>query len=186
MSQKKTTTRQAPESKGVLPKMELLIIFVFFMSFIVWAMSKCNSTQAAYAAETEGETTAEQVGEIAAPKAEEASTTVSDTNEPIGEKTTNKKIATPEKVTTLYVILDGLKLRKGPHLDSAIVRTLTLDSKVYFLEEVTKFKQSINLGDRVAVEPWIKVRAYSGHEGWVYGAGVHYFKPQTVTDTLGN
>lgn len=186
MSQNKTTSKKAPENKGVLPKMELLIIFVFFMSFIIWAMSKCSSTQAAYATEA-GENPPEQTEEIAkSPKLEEPATTAPIADDKADEKVINKKIVTPEKVTVLFVVLDGLKLRKGPHLDSAIVRTLTRNSEVYFLDEVTKFKQEINLGDRVAVEPWIKVRAYSGHEGWVYGAGVHYFKPQTVTDTLNN
>ena len=36
MSKKKTS--------GVRPKVELLIIAVFFLSFIVWAMSKCNAS----------------------------------------------------------------------------------------------------------------------------------------------
>ena len=83
-------------------------------------------------------------------------------------------------------MLDGLKLRNGPHLDSTVVRTLKIDSEVYFLNEVTDFKQEINLGDRVAIEPWVKVRAYTGHEGWVYGAGINYFKPKLITDTISN
>ena len=64
--------------------------------------------------------------------------------------------------------------------------TLKLNDEVYFLGETTDFKQKINLGDRIAFDPWIKVRAYTGHEGWVYGAGVHYFKPKMVVDTVGS
>lgn len=177
MSKRKTTAKSTNERKGVLPKMELLIIFVFFMSFIVWAMSKCNSTQAAYT-ENEEEVTPKEVEETTAEiPAKPLAETPSTENKPT-------TLAPPEKVTVLYVVLEGLKLRKGPHLDSSIVRTLSTNSEVYFLNDVTNFKQEINLGDRIAVEPWIKVRAYSGHEGWVYGAGVHYFKPRVVTDTV--
>jgi len=100
-------------------------------------------------------------------------------------KTVAKAPVKIEKRTVLYVLLDGLKLREGHHLDSTIVKTLKLNDEVYYLNETTDFKQKINLGDRVAYEPWVKVRAYTGHEGWVYGAGVHYFKPKAVVDTLG-
>lgn len=184
MSKKETTSKKTIESKGVLPKMEILIILVFFMSFIVWAMSKCGETQAAYAQDEEG-TTLEPIEKTTVEKPKESAVkpTVA-----AAESTPTKKVITktavPEKVTVLYIVLDGLKLRKGPHLDSSIVRTIPINKEVYFLNEVTKFKQEINLGDRMALEPWVKVRTYSGHEGWVYGAGVNYFKPQTVTDTL--
>jgi len=185
MSKKETTSKKKVESKGVLPKMELLIILVFFMSFIVWAMSKCGETQAAYAQEevdTKPEPTEEKT--VEKPKESAIETTTVTTDKTPAKKAVAKTTAPPEKVTVLFVVLDGLKLRKGPHLDSSIVRTIPINKEVYFLNEVTKFKQEINLGDRMALEPWIKVRTYTGHEGWVYGAGVNYFKPQTVTDTL--
>ncbi len=180
MSKKEPTSKKTVQSKGVLPKMELLIIIVFFMSFIIWAMSKCGETQAAYAQE-EDDTQTEKTTKEQPKEKEKAVVVTKDTS---AKEVVKKAVPTPEKVTILYVVLDGLKLRKGPHLDSSIVRTIPIDKEVYFLNEVTKFKQEINLGDRVALEPWVKVRTYSGHEGWVYGAGVHYFKPQTVTDTL--
>jgi len=184
MSKKGTTSKEITESKGVLPKMELLIIFVFFMSFIVWAMSKCGETQAAYAQNEDVLTTEETTEKESKATETTTETVVVATKDTLAKKAVKKTATTTEKITILYVVLDGLKLRKGPHLDSSIVRTIPINKEVYFLNDVTKFKQEINLGDRVAFEPWIKVRTYSGHEGWVYGAGVNYFKPQTVTDTL--
>lgn len=163
-------------SNGMLPKMELLIIIIFFFSFITWAVSKCSAKQASYNHPRKEETK----------QPERAAT--DDITEQVNsdEKDSNRNNKMPiktEKITTLYVVLDGLKLRKGPNLDSTIIKTLPLHSEVYYLNELTKFKQKINLGDRIAIEPWIKVRAYTGHEGWVYGAGVHYYK-QKQLDTV--
>lgn len=188
MSKKKTTTKKKKSDEGgVLPKVELIAIFIFFLSFIIWAMSKCSSTQAQY--EQEATENPKQTTTATTPTkiVETPSTKVTETpGTPVKAPTQAPVKAPPEKVTVLYVILDGLKLRKGPHLDSTIVRTLKVDSEVYFLNEVTNFKQEINLGDRVAIEPWVKVRAYTGHEGWVYGAGINYFKPKIITDTISN
>lgn len=188
MSKKKTTPKKKKtEEGGVLPKVELIAIFIFFLSFTIWAMSKCSSTQAQYEQEASEDsthaTTATTPANVPeAPTIPKPETPTTETN--VKPKAPVK--APPEKVTILYVVLDGLKLRKGPHLDSTIVRTLKLDNEVYFLNEVTNFKQEINLGDRVAIEPWVKVRAYTGHEGWVYGAGINYFKPKLITDTISN
>ena len=148
-------------------------------------MSKCSSTQAQYeqAATNDSSTTSTEAKEVEKPVVVAPSTTE---NKPT-EKVKPKAKVPAEKITVLYVVLDGLKLRKGHHLDSSIVRTLKLNDEVYFLNEVTDFKQEVNLGDRIASEPWIKVRSYTGHEGWVYGAGVNYFKPIPYsTDTLAN
>jgi len=179
MSKKTTKPKKKETAEGVLPKIELLFIFIFFLVFITWAMSKCGSVQEEYAQEADVKTESIEPAKPAevTPKPVEA------VKEPV--PIVSKTPLKTEKVTVLYVTLDGLKLRKGHHLDSAIVKTLKLNDEVYFLNETTDFKQKINLGDRVAFEPWVKIRAYTGHEGWVYGAGVHYFKPKAVVDTLG-
>ncbi len=186
MSKKTTNTKKKQEEGGVLPKIELLFIFIFFLVFITWTMSKCGSVQEEYAQDTAAETSSIEATKAAKPKSDGAikTTEAAETAE-TPKVTTSKAPVKIEKRTVLYVLLDGLKLRKGHHLDSSVVKTLKLNDEVYFLGATTDFKQKINLGDRVAFEPWVKVRAYTGHEGWVYGAGVHYFKPKTVIDTLG-
>lgn len=90
-------------------------------------------------------------------------------------------VASPPKVITrnttpLYVTIDGLNMRSAPHLDSAVIVKLQLHEAVEFMNEVTDSTQAINLGKAIANEPWIKVRHKKGHTGWVYGAGVHYYK----------
>jgi len=184
MSKKRANSKKKQDDEGVLPKIELLFIFIFFLVFITWAMSKCGSVQEEYAQETKRDTPLTETTKTPEKEKEAVTKLVETTKEkaPIAAVKTPVKI---EKRTVLYVLLDGLKLRKGHHLDSAIVKTLKLNDEVYYLNETTDFKQKINLGDRIAFDPWVKVRAYTGHEGWVYGAGVHYFKPKVIVDTLG-
>lgn len=184
MSKKATNSKKKQDDGGVLPKIELLFIFIFFLVFITWAMSKCGSVQEEYAEEAKSNIPLTETAKVSEQEKKIVTKSV-DTTKKIALLKAAKSPVKIEKRTVLYVLLDGLKLRKGHHLDSSIVKTLKLDDEVYYLNETTDFKQKINLGDRMAYEPWVKVRAYTGHEGWVYGAGVHYFKPKAVVDTLG-
>ncbi len=164
------------------PKFELLLLAIFFVSFSVWAITKCNRTQKAL----------NPTPTVVAPTAD---TTVPPTNnnglppiiidstEEVTQTPTKNKISPDKRIrkviidrAILYVTIDGLKLRKGPSLDSMTILKLPLFEKVYFLDEVTDFKQKINLGRKVTEEPWVKIKTKKGQSGWVYGAGVNYYK----------
>ncbi|MCP3930443.1 MAG: SH3 domain-containing protein [Bacteroidetes bacterium] len=152
------------KKKSLLPKMEMLIILVFLMSFLVWAITKCNTGKVKYrlqdqTVENEVETDSTQAPEIAVESSE-----------------TGEDLLFEEQNTILYVTINGLKVRKEPNLEGTVVSQLKLHDEVVFMDEVTDFKQEINLGLETANEPWIKVRTQKGHIGWVYGAGVHYYK----------
>jgi hypothetical protein len=67
-------------------------------------------------------------------------------------------------------------MRRSPELKADVIAELSLFSKVFFMNEVTDSLYEINLGYEVAKEPWVKVRTKKGKEGWVYGAGVNYYK----------
>lgn len=171
--------RTKKKEKDVIPNMELALIAMFFLSFIIWTVSKCTVTQAKY--EEEATSTA------ATNTVKKDSISAANTQ---AIKAAAKKAKTPpakitktvvKEVTKLYVVLDQLKLRNGPTRDSSIVYQFKLNDRVTFLEQVTDFKEKINLGNRIADEPWIKVRGKGGHEGWVYGAGVHYY-PQAIPE----
>jgi len=178
------TTPKAPrkrrtpkKEKDVIPNMELALIAMFFLSFIIWTVSKCTVKQAKY--EEEATST-----ETAIVKKDSVATATSQAKAAQATKARAAKAAALQKsktvikeVTKLYVVLDQLKLRKGPTRDSAIVYQFKLNDKVTFLEQVTTFKEKINIGNRIADEPWVKVRGPGGHEGWVYGAGVSYYRP---------
>ncbi len=76
----------------------------------------------------------------------------------------------------LYATIDGLKVRKEPGLNGETVAELKLYDPVTFLNKKTEWTQEISLGYEKVTDHWVKVRTKSGVEGWVFGAGVHYYK----------
>lgn len=77
---------------------------------------------------------------------------------------------------TLYVTIDGLKVHKEPALKSETVEQLKLYEAVVFLNQKTEWTQEINLGLEKVTDHWVKIRTSSGKTGWVFGAGLHYYK----------
>ncbi|HHS94996.1 MAG TPA: SH3 domain-containing protein [Phaeodactylibacter sp.] len=150
---------------GLRIKTEVIIILVFFLSFIVWSVKKCSAKKQSYtSADTEHNTPSEN------PKAESPSS--SSPTEGV-----NAPIIKTVYATKLYVSIDGLKLRRGPTVDSPFIARLPLFDELIFLNEVSDSTDIISLAEGIeANEPWVKVRNRQGMEGWVYGAGVHYYK----------
>lgn len=163
MSEQSEPKRKKP---SILPKMEVMIIFVFFLSFIIWAVSKCQSTSE--------HLQKQDVAVVTTPEVEVPVKNISP-KMVVPEQRTETS-ATSKAFTKLFVTMDGLNMRTMPHLDSSVVAQLSLYEEVYFLNEVTDFKQTINLGLEEVTEPWIKVKTRKGHSGWVFGAGVNYYK----------
>jgi len=165
--------RVKKKEKDVIPNMELALIAMFFLSFVIWTVSKCTVTQAKYEEEaTSVDINTAKKDSIATANAQAIKAAATKAKAPSVKKTRT----VIKEVTKLYVVLDRLKLRKGPTRDSAIVYQFKLNDQVTFLEQVTDFTEKINIGTKIADEPWIKVRGQGGHEGWVYGAGVHYYR----------
>lgn len=166
---------------SLLPKIEVLILAIFFFSFVVWMVPKCAATKAEYQ-EAEAVEAAEDA------LLQEDSTGQADSANVIPAPASTS-IPTPvqrrrpipgrpqiEQVTPLYVTLENLNMRTEPRVGAKILDRLSLYEEVVFLNEVTDSTEEINLGKIVANEPWVKVRNKKGQEGWVYGAGVHYYK----------
>ena len=78
--------------------------------------------------------------------------------------------------TTLFVTIDGLKVRKEPGLKGETVEQLDLYAPVTFLNQKTEWTQEISLGYEKVTDHWVKIRTAAGKVGWVFGAGVHYYK----------
>ncbi len=77
----------------------------------------------------------------------------------------------------LYVVVDSLKLRSKPQLDSNFIRYLSYDEIVFDMGVQTDFMQTIRFSiDDVRTEPWVKIRTNKGEVGWVFGAGVHFYR----------
>lgn len=162
------------KKKGLLPRIEFIIIIVFFLSFIVWAISKCSSSKPGIPESQtliDSTNVADSLRNAALnPKPLPNSEAANAANEI--KSGTNLQ----SEFTRLYITIDGLKLRSGPSLDSTVTYQFKLFEEVYFMNEVTDSTTQLSLGKEVADEPWVKVRSKRGKEGWVYGAGVHYHK----------
>lgn len=78
--------------------------------------------------------------------------------------------------TTLYVTIDGLNVHQEPGLKSKTIEQLKLYDPVTFLNQKTEWTQEINLGLEKVSDHWVKIRTASGKTGWVFGAGLHYYK----------
>lgn len=155
------------KSAAFLPKLEIIIMVVFFLAFTFWAISRCNATREKYRQEAEA-ASAEEMTE-----AEQAALAAVDS---IEEEAPVEPVGAVDRGTPLFVTIDGLNMRAEPTLNSGIILRLDLYEEVYFQNEVTSFRDSISLGGIMAYEPWVKIKHRKGRVGWVYGAGVHYYK----------
>lgn len=166
------------QESSLLPKMEVLIIIIFFIGFAVWTFDKCGETKRTYQQQTSSETNA--VDEIMNRNAGAIDLSAADSlptssNASPSVPRPQSSRATQQRYTPLYVTIDGLNLRDQPNLTGKILTRLNLYEEVAFLNEVTDSTQQINLGKITPDEPWVKVNG-RGHVGWVYGAGVEYYK----------
>ncbi|MFK7808264.1 MAG: SH3 domain-containing protein [Saprospiraceae bacterium] len=164
---------------GLRIKTEVLIVFVFFLCFIVWAISKCNNKKEEYELPTTEETATladSTTTETSVENPTERPTAEMSTAE-LASSTSPTVIERTVFATKLYVSIEGLRLRRAPSVDSPFIMALPLFDELTFLNEVTDSTEIITLAEGIdANEPWVKVRHKKGHEGWVYGAGVHYYK----------
>ena len=99
-------------------------------------------------------------------------TPVATTTVPTATTTT----AAAPKYSTLYVTIDGLKMRKTPGLKGDLVTKLELYQPVFFLNQKSEKTEEISLGYEKVTDYWVKIRTKEGKEGWVFGAGVYYYK----------
>ena len=164
-------------AKGLLPKVEIVIVAVFALSFLVWIIPKCGSSRplddtaenTLLEVDSTQETTASNT-----PVAASRDTTASQATpaKPVAASPAKPEI----QYSRLYVTIDGLNLRSEPGLKSTVMAKIPLFEEVYFLNEVTDSTTEVSLGYEKAKEPWVKIRTKKGQEGWVYGAGVSYYK----------
>jgi hypothetical protein len=175
---------------GFLPKVEVLIILVFFASFMAWAISKCDATKKSFQDDPVEETASNGDDTPAIDSVE----VTSDDPFPSGEapqlSTTTPTVGQPTvsqqpRYSKLYITIDGLKMRTGPSLDSTVISQMRLFEQVDFLNEFTDSTYQINLGYEMADEPWFKIQ-HRGKVGWVYGAGVNFYKKKREGAFSGN
>lgn len=161
------------KNKMLLPRVEIMIIGIFFLLFLIWAVSRCSSTRKQLAREAEQQ--AQEQAEYEANLLEKQRLDSIKNSTP-----TPTPALTPrtlgETYTPLYITIDGMNVRSAPSLNSSIVERLNLFDEVQFLNEVTDFREEVTIGEVVTNEPWVKVKTLKGKVGWIYGAGVSYYK----------
>lgn len=210
---KKPSTRTTKKKASTLTakakqfsKFEVLFVVMMFLCFFAWAFSKCSTQGITPAVIDNPEPTLDEMednGESFSPAAANnpnsptydlnepsspsASTTTPQPNGNVEVVNRNNAAAnggTRRSYTPLYVTLQDLKVRTGPSRDSSIVSTLSLNEEVMFMEKRTGFREKINIGTEITNEPWVYVQTQKGHRGWVYGAGIHYFKWDRLKDPI--
>lgn len=156
------------KKKSLLPKFEIIIILVFFFSFLIWASSRCGDIRRA-ATEKIEENTSQEVN---------TDSLVANVGTDTVYITRRDSISSQKEriYARLYITINNLKVRTEPDLKADVLGQLSLFDEVTFLNEVTDSTYQINLGYETANEPWVKIRTKRGTEGWVYGAGVNYYK----------
>ena len=183
---------------GLLSRMEVVVAGVLLLVFLLWAGTRCKETKVPPQDEatvqtvadslandkkpTEGEASNDILAEALRKKKEEMDAAakadsikkVKATETAIPSTSTNSTTAPPQG--KLYITIDKLKLRSSPGLKSKVLGELPLFSEVYFMEEVTDSIYTLSLGKETAEEPYVKVKTKRGTVGWVYGAGVNYYK----------
>lgn len=162
---------------SLLPKMEVLIIVIFFIGIVIWTFDKCGDTKRSYQEQASGESDDVEelinrnIGEVELPPEDSLADVL-----PSGQSA--RSVPSPARgadYAPLYVTIDGLNLRDQPNLQGKVLTSLKLFEEVTFMGEVTDSTEQINLGGITPDEPWVKVQG-RGHIGWVYGAGVEYYK----------
>ncbi len=194
-----------------IPKVESLIITIFFLCIAMWAISKCAGKRnqlvraaGEFTEETDERPTPAAAESGAAPTEKKGLPQLQNAPPPTPEpaestdataattpkttpggvpKLSNEKPATPPAASSagptyskLFVTIDGLKVRKEPNLKSDVVTRLKLEEQVFFLNKKSEKTETINLGYETATDYWVNIRTKSGKEGWVFGAGVHYYR----------
>jgi uncharacterized protein YgiM (DUF1202 family) len=169
----------AQEKAPRLVKAQFILFGVLLLVFFVWASRSCNrSTAEAEIDQITNEATLRADSLAALLAATQANTPPQPTDNSVQRDTMRggQMQLIRERVTPLYVTIENLAMRKGPGVNFEILDRLKLYEEVKFLNEVTLTRDSIKLGTVTAFEPWVKIRNEKGRDGWVYGAGVEYYK----------
>jgi hypothetical protein len=180
--------------KGLLSKVEYIVIGVLALVFLLWTISKCNAhkqeAQTTAAAEAKEDSLANAGGKPAATTAppqqpatgqtataaQPAATTAAAPAATQQSQPATTPASKEPQLSKLYVTIDKLKVRKSPGLKGELLGELKLFDEVYYMNEVTDSSYQVNLGKEMANEPYVKIKTKRGTVGWVYGAGVHYVK----------
>ena len=163
-----------------LPGIETLIFFTFIGCAVVWGISTCNDRRSeAMRTVREMEDTEPAPSSSATPDKSASGKGPDETAPKPTEQPKQTPAAAPADGISgvpLFITIDGLKLRKEPGLKGEAIEQLKLNEQVTFLNQKTDWSQEISMDGEKVTDYWVKVRTASGKTGWVFGAGLHYYK----------
>lgn len=176
--------------KALRSNLEVIVIGLLSLIFLVWAVSKCNSSKRTHLAKAAEQARLDSLARADSLARLPVATQVDKSKQALPTPSPNSSAANPTQngaaqastpdpnaeLARLYVVIDKLKLRKAPGLKSEVITELPLFELVYFLNEQTDSTYEVNLGRMIVKEPYMKIRTRKGQEGWVYGAGLSYMK----------
>lgn len=185
----------ATQKKSLNPtRVGMVVVSLLMLVFLIWAARSCGEGSGNYAMVAEERARQNYLDSLQ--RAEDSVAVLSAAQKEARERAEALQRATTqpligdsvvrvpeplvirEKTTPLYVTFEGLNVRSGPGMNYGRIDRLALFEEVTFLNEVTDSSYQIDLGQVTPNEPWVKILTPSGKEGWVYGAGVDYYKRQ--------
>lgn len=176
-----TEEKSTPEKPTSLVKFQFILFGVLLLVFFIWAGGKCSRSQADIVTDEQLEMQAmvDSLTQLQAANTKAAADKAKvRTSDGVNRDTIRggQMQIIRERKTPLFVTIQGLALRSGFGLNHEIIDRLELYEEVNFLNEVTDSLYTIKLGNITPTEPWVKVRSQKGRDGWVYGAGVDFYK----------
>lgn len=175
----------ATEKPSGMVKFQFLLFGVLLFALLIWGSGKCSRTME----EREIEQMQEAIRQLREDSAATATAptspspanplTIAPTRPNSVQRDTvagGQLQVIRERIRPLYITIEGLALRSGPGLNYEVVDRLPLLSEVNFLNEVTDSLYTLKLGTITTTKPWVKIRSHKGRDGWVYGAGVDFYK----------
>ncbi|MEM1214713.1 MAG: SH3 domain-containing protein [Bacteroidota bacterium] len=162
-------------------KLQFILLGGLLLLVIIWANRQCSRNEASYVeAQYEQRRAQQRADSLAqAPAAAPSRPAPRTQREPAVRRDTMSGGSLQiirEKSTPLFITINNLALRSGPGLQFEIIDRLPLYTEVNFLNEVTDSLSTIKLGTITPTKPWVKIRSPKGRDGWVYGAGVDFYK----------
>lgn len=176
-----------------LSRVEIVLGGIILLIFLVWSFDRCSSISKYQPQEPAEQEAPQDVNNVTQNNTNtNNSNTNSNTNNNSTPTTTQPvqqqpqpqpvqsepRVVSVETSPTIYVNVEGLKLRDKPGLSGTqVLSALPLHTPLSFMNEQTDFREKITIGDITYNEPWVKVKSKSGLlEGWVYGGGVRFYK----------
>ncbi len=91
-----------------------------------------------------------------------------------GEQETTEIIPPTEPVDTFFAIMvNDLRMRESPYLESQVITKLKIETEVLYLNKRSDFLEKISIRGAIRNEPWYEVTTRDGKfSGWVYGGGI--------------